>query len=371
MTIDRLSSRWREESGQSAVLVAMLCGLLIFIIAMTTNIGKLVTEKIALQNAVDLAVYSGAAVQAGKMNEMRGHNDKIWQTLDNTRQFLQTSDPGPNPIFVDPSASGPQCNVRILAPGMKAPAGTAAITAAKGLITVEAGLLNIKNTTANVTALGAARDAADANFANTSGKLRPYHNMGPLMKLKRVRVDLSYRPMCFNQFGVPLASRWAQGETVDGWFFKDDKGEVAFVAGIVNAAPASPFMDSPQAYFAANGCSAPGSSKQGGRCGLSVYAAATPFYGKLGAGDGLGVFDESNQLRYNNVDFIDGSPSLSMLVDKKNLIGNYRPKSNKYQDYKVRFVGLNDRKANFVQAAGGQQIGNNAGTAGFRTKMRH
>lgn len=369
MTINRLIERSKEESGQSAVLVAMLCGLLIFVIAMTTNIGKLVTEKIALQNAVDLAVYSGAAVQAGKMNEMRRHNDEIWTLINDTRRFLETSDPI-NPVFNDPAANGPQCNALTLIPDrMSAPAGESAIALVKPLIAFQAGRIQQINATANMDAYAAARDTADANFANTGGKLQVFHNRNAsLMQIERVRVDLSYRPMCFDQFGTPRASVWAQGETIDGWFFKDDKGEVAFVAGIINAAPASPFLDTPSAYFAANGCRAPGSSKQGGRCGLSTYAAATPFYGKLGAGDSLGVFDESNQLRYNNPDWVDDSPFTSTLVDKSNLIGPYRPRGNKYRDYKVRFVGLNDSGANYVRANGGQRFNT---SQGFFPQMRH
>src|SRR5262245_25287489 len=61
----------RRESGQSAVLTSLLLIVITIIIAFTTNLGKLVTEKIAMQNAVDMAVYSGAAMQAGQLNELR------------------------------------------------------------------------------------------------------------------------------------------------------------------------------------------------------------------------------------------------------------------------------------------------------------
>lgn len=376
MTIDQLSRRWKDESGQSAVLVAMLCGLLIFVIAMSTNIGKLVTEKIAMQNAVDLAVYSGAAVQAGKLNEMRDVNDRIWQVISQTRTVLQTTEAPIIPFNIAPQ-TGPACVQGAARPnGLSAPLADAYIQSQKLIIDGLGLQLQSINLNANAAAIRAAENTAEANYKGTKNLLKPYINRNlHMVKLEQVRIDLTYRPWCFVvPTAPPIPSVYAQGITTNGWYYKNDRGEVAFVAGIVDAHPNSPFLDTPQAYFAANGCKAPGSTKRNGRCGLSVYAAATPFWGKLGASHGL-VNGESNDRDFNNPDFEDNRPYNSMRIDYPSLIRDFKPKDRDYEDYRVRFVGLNDPEAQFVQNAGmvgsSGQIGNNNGTRSFRNKLRH
>lgn len=59
-----------KKRGQIAVLVALSMTLLFLLLAMVTNISYLVTAKINLQNAVDLASYAGAAQQARYLTEI-------------------------------------------------------------------------------------------------------------------------------------------------------------------------------------------------------------------------------------------------------------------------------------------------------------
>ena len=93
----------KSEKGQAAVLIALLMGVMIVIVAATTNMGKLVTEKMAMQNAVDLAVYSGAATQAGHLNQMRRIN-QIYAVLSDPerrrRYDADTTQPERFPMIV-------------------------------------------------------------------------------------------------------------------------------------------------------------------------------------------------------------------------------------------------------------------------------
>ena len=60
----------KQKQGQIAVMLAMSFTLLFLLIAMVVNISFLVTAKINLQNAVDLAAYAGAAQQARYLTEI-------------------------------------------------------------------------------------------------------------------------------------------------------------------------------------------------------------------------------------------------------------------------------------------------------------
>jgi len=59
-----------KKKGQIAIMLAMSFSLLALLIAMVVNISFLVTAKINLQNAVDLAAYAGAAQQARYLTEI-------------------------------------------------------------------------------------------------------------------------------------------------------------------------------------------------------------------------------------------------------------------------------------------------------------
>src|SRR3954467_13212742 len=60
----------KSESGQISILVGMMMLTFILFFTFVVNTGMLVNAKINLQNAADLAAYSGAAVQARQLNDI-------------------------------------------------------------------------------------------------------------------------------------------------------------------------------------------------------------------------------------------------------------------------------------------------------------
>jgi hypothetical protein len=72
------------KRGQIAILLAMSFSILALLAAMVINISFLVTAKINLQNATDMAAYAGAVQQArylteiGKWNYEMRRNYKAW-----------------------------------------------------------------------------------------------------------------------------------------------------------------------------------------------------------------------------------------------------------------------------------------------------
>ncbi len=69
----------RNEKGQMAIFVALIFQVLFVFFAMVVNVGLIVHDKIALQNAVDLSAYYGAMKQGEILNNMAHINYQIRQ----------------------------------------------------------------------------------------------------------------------------------------------------------------------------------------------------------------------------------------------------------------------------------------------------
>lgn len=359
----------RDESGQSAVLAAMLCGVLIFVIAMTTNLGKVVTEKIQLQNTVDLAVYAGAATQAGRLNKMREKNQEIWQIAVDTRDTLSRHSVIGDPLSHDFKGDGPQCSTLAGIPrALSSIYLDNEIRMAKQRIDQLSRDIDQLNKDANKDAYLAAVDTANANYRGAGDLLKAYHDTNAkLMETDRVTLDFTYKAWCIQiPPGTPVQHTWTNGERFDTWVFKDDAGDVAFVAGIEDAHPNSPWLDVND-YFSSTNCP-PQSSPRNGRCGISVYAAAKPFYGKLGAMDNLIT---ENGFIYNLDEPI--PLPLKMIVDQSGPIQPFKPKDGMYRDYRVRFVGLFDDEANYTRnnPAGGNPFKETGRFSQYKQWLRH
>lgn len=73
-------ARWKSESGQMAIFVALIFQVLFVFFAMVINISMIVHDKIVLQNSVDLAAYYAAQKQAEVLNQMGHINFQIRQS---------------------------------------------------------------------------------------------------------------------------------------------------------------------------------------------------------------------------------------------------------------------------------------------------
>jgi len=60
----------KSEEGQISIMISMMIMTFILLFAFVINTGMLVNAKINLQNAADMAAYSGAAVQARQLNQI-------------------------------------------------------------------------------------------------------------------------------------------------------------------------------------------------------------------------------------------------------------------------------------------------------------
>ena len=86
-----------SQRGQAAVLIALSLFSMVVFLAMATNFGILVNDRIRMQNAADLAAYAGAFEQARVMNRMTQLNARIHHVAAMTRKHLTCQDlPSPN-----------------------------------------------------------------------------------------------------------------------------------------------------------------------------------------------------------------------------------------------------------------------------------
>ena len=80
--------RRRHRSGQAAVLIALVLFSLIIFLALATNMGILVNDKIRMQNSADLGAYAGAYKEAQQLNALVAKNREIVDVVDSCRDTI-------------------------------------------------------------------------------------------------------------------------------------------------------------------------------------------------------------------------------------------------------------------------------------------
>ena len=71
----------RNEKGQVSIFLGICMTVILTMLAFIVNIGLFVKAKINLQNAVDAAAWSGAAVQARQLSNIGYMNWELRNTL--------------------------------------------------------------------------------------------------------------------------------------------------------------------------------------------------------------------------------------------------------------------------------------------------
>ena len=344
----------KRISGQSTVMVMMLTMIVVMMIAFTTNLGTLVTQRITMQNTADLAAYSAAATQAGVLNKIRDHNQKIWKTIRDTRQRLQPTDTFP--IFGHMDATCPGCYLpfTVACPiPLQNNIPKQIQNLAEMQIQIEVVRIEVLKNTIGVTAYQAARDSADKNYPGTT--VVPMGNSLSRAPIKNDKMDVDYRgwgqiqggPFCpFN--GMPVGSIHVNKKAVPSWYYRDDSagGELLFAVR-ASGTPTTDFLGSTQSdtylgnYF-------------GNRRQLVAYATAYPMAGKVGTVKGGKNF-MTGEKTWNGPGptFLTNSLQIGQgQVDKASILGPAQVIGGSYKDYKARYVGIFESEAQFVGGQG-------------------
>lgn len=329
----------------------MLTMIVVMMIAFTTNLGKLVTERIAIQNTVDLAAYSGAATQAGVLNKIRKDNNDIWKIHSDVRQMLEPSQSSPaGPWFLAQQQCPPCAYGADKCPGsFKVPTMEGILDGREAQVGILKGNIAGKMGTMGTKAAGAARQSAQSNypglqltFPGGGDTLQP-----PIKTDKSI--EWSYHAWALTipsqACPVPGPSGYilVTERKVDSWYFRDTskRGQVLFaVEG--KGTPEFNFLGTGDSYLG---------NYFGSRNQLKAYAAALPVAGKMGTIKG-GSYSRAHEDMWNGSGTNAINDVTPTQVDKAQALAESQVLNKNYKDYRARYVGIFESNAKFAGGSG-------------------
>jgi len=327
----RFLRRVRQRAGQAAVLIALTLFSLVIFLAMATNVGILVNDKIRIQNAADMAAYGAAYKEAQQLNKLVQINKQILEVARRCRQTL-TSTVWTGEICTCENTS-PQAELVIEAcqQEMDLLAQQFEFEASYQQTVAQAKAVAQSTLDANVSGLGSNLDFFDAasSSATRSGAYRLATTNAPaLANFERVEDTIfnypvlkqcPFGPSCISVGPVP-----SPNYDMETWYHKDDKNPDVWVMVAVKGTMQSKYLDidggGSSGYF--------GSSSDGGAPD-TMYAVgvAKPYDGSVGPSEAPADF-------YRNANLPDGP--------------YYTPSSIQYpeeamiDEYRARLAGINE-----------------------------
>lgn len=281
--------------GQAAALVAMMIFVIVLFIAMATNVGTLVNDRVRMQETADLATYAVAYSQAATLNDLVELNEDIVRAVEDCRDALSPVFPG-QPCVCGPSQRDlvaenviiPMCKMRVdMAIGRFVQRASYSFSVGP--------------------ALAAGRATAEANFTGTSGGLTffedrpgsptrsgtytisPSFNMGgsggtiPSIAdfVQVTDTKINYQVMQYCGECVYAGNIITPPVNLASWFYKETDDPDVWVAGRVSGTPEKRFLDTAYSTGGSDGGYF-GASSTGGSDKLVAYAVAKPYDGAVG-----------------------------------------------------------------------------------------
>jgi hypothetical protein len=326
----------RARRGQSAVLIALSIFAMLLLLAMATNIGIVVNDKVRMQSTADLSTYAVAYSEAASMNDLVQLNEFIADEVRACRYELE-------PLFPEEIPCGCQ-NRSIVAEGIIMEC-KASIDAA-----IRAFVARAQYDASVRPALAAGEATARANFSGVHTTFfqdvfgSPTHegtytiqatynlggvDIGPAIANLRQVADtgLNYEvlmscgepPECIPD---PVLSNTTYIHT---WFYKESKDPDVWVAGRVTGTPEKQFLDT--AYGNGSDGGYFGASSTGGSDAITAYAVAKPYDGSIGPTGISGLQANGNGVGPRGV----FDPSYVRF-----------PKFSMYDEYRARLAGIHE-----------------------------
>ncbi|MCP4804084.1 MAG: hypothetical protein GY913_04185 [Proteobacteria bacterium] len=287
----------RRRGGQAAVFIALCLFCLVIFVALATNMGILVNDKIRMQNAADAGAYAAAYREAQQLNKLVLLNQDIVDKVEECRDAL-TAQPWPNQcdckaqsnlaeLYIDAC----EAQIEFLAQDF--------VNAAHYRQSVAPALITGVNTmNANVSGLGDAGSHMHENVyasATYSGRL-DYRVDGTLLNgyfpepaianIKRVTDTKFNYPvllLCRTAIGcipsgvVPSAKT----HTLRTWYYKEDAEPDIWVMSSAQGTMRTAYVDI--AYSSGGGDGGYfGASTTGGSDKMEAIGVAKPFGGSIG-----------------------------------------------------------------------------------------
>jgi len=289
----------RARHGQAAVLIALVTFSLVIFLALATNMGILVNDRIRMQNAADLGAYAAAYKEAQLLNVMVKKNEEILRRSEECRRLLTEVVPvwtGEvclcEPINYEAEQLIDECEIWI------DDAASDFLDAASYGATVQPAIeAGLKTMEANITGL---RDHADTKFfdgASSASQNGIYQTqqVGPVSSRTVNSIAnyqqvsdtfLNYRVLVMCPYGpagscIPWGIQPALVREVPSWFYKDDREADIWVMSQAAGTMASQYLDIAYSASGSDGGYFGGSST--GESDL-MYAigVAKPYGGSVG-----------------------------------------------------------------------------------------
>jgi len=279
----------RRRAGQAAVFVAMILFTLVIFLAMATNIGIVVNDKIRMQNTVDLATYAAAYSEAQVLNNLVFLNTRIADAVSQCRQLLFSSSPYTDCLcqYESPIAEAEieACKATldplIMAWAAAAQYGASVTPAlARGYTTAEANFTGTRSKTSFMETIPGSPTMAGAYTTTAST-----HYLGSISfpaiatyrQATSIQVNYAHLTFCPGpNCSCCIPYLYYPQDQLKGWFYKDDADPEIWVEGRVYGTPLKQFLDVQYqgGFF--------GASATGGNDLLYAYAVAKPYEGSVG-----------------------------------------------------------------------------------------
>lgn len=326
------------ESGQSSVLGSFLFFILVIFVIFAINAGKIVTDEIHLQQTADLAAYAAAATQAEALNEMRKLNHANLEIAYRTRDRLYRESMKP------PGESEWLCDDQTC--GCEPTNETAERIIEDAELRISENLQRMRRINREYVdrAERSAQATAGAMWAGTEEKTRWVGKTDVVMKLRAREMKFHYGTWCTDRFtGQPVKGEVNTEHEFEVWLQKDDRQmkDTFAVVGVEDVTPDNPLLYTKM--YAPVKCASGFGKGEGGRCRLGAYAAARPFYGKVGPN--LGSMGDRDLYERAQTDHepenaeglgVQEPDAVRELVRRQGLIDD----NQYYENYRVRLVGV-------------------------------
>lgn len=325
----------RARRGQAAVFIAVAFMCVVVMMALATNMGMAVNDRIRMQSTADLSTYSVAYSEAATLNHLVVLNQNIADVLRDCRKQLESTTWPGYPCGCGPGQKDPTAEMIIQQCQMDLDDAILAFKDAAeysqsvspaldaGIATAKANFRGVeKHTTffedeyGSPTKEGTYKTSYTTNMAGggTINSIANYEQVTDSKLNYRVYVYCgSYCSMSGTITTIPV--------DVATWFYKDSKDPDIWVAGRCAGTPKKQFLDTAYTgggYF--------GASSTGGDDKLYAYAVAKPYDGSVGPSE-LGGHTRNGNMALGGVYASQGVtyPKLTML-----------------DEYRARMAGIQD-----------------------------
>lgn len=338
----------RARRGQAAVLLALSLFATLLLLAMATNMGTLVNDRIRMQETADLATYAVAYSESASLNELVTKNEEIAAIVKQCRRDLENGSaggpwmgtppcgPATNDVAADQIIRSCQMQLdeailefaqaarydRTVTPALLA----GRRTAGANFTGVESRTTFFDDVPGSPTYNGTYHVTFDTNLMGWSGtwaSIAEYEQVSDVMLSYSIQIENQYCTFVANVPSVPVA--------VNAWFAKATDDPDVWVAGRVAGTPRNRFLDTAYGSGGSDGGYF-GASSTGGDDLLVSYAVAKPYDGSVGPSRGGPALRSATTPHPNT--FTHPGVYWSHAVEY--------PKMTMVEEYRARFSGIQD-----------------------------